>query len=298
MQQLDALGEMPEHLVGIYDIVHLRLFQVVVKDNDPGLLLRNMLKMLSELSDLLAYIHIRAFIYASSIFLIPHIFSSCPSFEVSLVNSDITHLRITFTDADIQYTEPGGHLQWAEYDMTSHTTIKAGPSLSSSALDAIPAFVQGFKKIEKHGRVGTQKYFFHFLYHFLYHIILQLSPFPNLQLPRRRILQILPDMLSPYNNSHQLIIPTKQLDPSPPRNLPHPPSKPYNHLPTPDLSTFSPTSTRHLPPHIRRARFENTRPATCRRQRLRRRREKWEQQRRRRIRRQVTRAYRSCKSRR
>ena len=48
MRYLDALGEIPSHLVGIYDIVQLRLFQVVVKDNDPGPLLRNMLKMLSE----------------------------------------------------------------------------------------------------------------------------------------------------------------------------------------------------------------------------------------------------------
>lgn len=47
MRHLDALGEIPEHLAGKYDIVQLRLFQVVVKDNDPGPLLRNMVKMLS-----------------------------------------------------------------------------------------------------------------------------------------------------------------------------------------------------------------------------------------------------------
>lgn len=53
------------------------------------------------------------------------------------------------------FIEPGGYLQWAEYDMTSRTTIKASPSLSSSALDAIPAFVQGFQKED--GRIGKQK---------------------------------------------------------------------------------------------------------------------------------------------
>ena len=58
MRHLDALGEIPEYLIGVYDIVHLRLFQVVVKDNDPGPLLRNVLKMLSESSNLLQmYIH-------------------------------------------------------------------------------------------------------------------------------------------------------------------------------------------------------------------------------------------------
>ena len=50
MRQLDALGEIPEHLAGMYDVVQLRLFQVVVKDNDPGPLLRNMLRMLSGCS--------------------------------------------------------------------------------------------------------------------------------------------------------------------------------------------------------------------------------------------------------
>lgn len=56
--------------------------------------------------------------------------------------------------------EPGGYIQWAEYDMTTQTIIKASPDLSSTALDAIPAFVQGLKK--KDERVGVQKYVFFF----------------------------------------------------------------------------------------------------------------------------------------
>lgn len=187
MRQLDALGEIPEHLFGIYDIVHLRLFQVVVKDNDPGPLLRNMLRMLSESSNLLVYIHTVAFTYAPSNALIPHNPPSCPSFNVSLVNNDSLRPHDTSINADIQYIEPGGYLQWAEYDMTSQTTIKADPSLSSSALEAVPAFVQGFKKMEEHGRVGTQKYLLHFPYHFLHHITLQLSPSPNLPPSRHGI---------------------------------------------------------------------------------------------------------------
>ena len=63
MQQLDALSEIPEHLVGMYDIVQLRLFQVVVKDNDPGPLLRNVLRMLSECSNLLMHIVTLPFVY-------------------------------------------------------------------------------------------------------------------------------------------------------------------------------------------------------------------------------------------
>lgn len=48
MRRLDALGEIPAELAGAYDVVQVRLFQVVVRDNDPGPLLRNVVGMLSE----------------------------------------------------------------------------------------------------------------------------------------------------------------------------------------------------------------------------------------------------------
>ena len=44
----DVFEGIPEHLVGRYDVVHIRTFAVIVRDNDPGPLLRNLLKMLSE----------------------------------------------------------------------------------------------------------------------------------------------------------------------------------------------------------------------------------------------------------
>ena len=44
----DILGNVPEHLVGRYDIVHLRTFAVVVRNNDPTGLLQNLIKMLSK----------------------------------------------------------------------------------------------------------------------------------------------------------------------------------------------------------------------------------------------------------
>lgn len=44
----DAFGDVPEHLVGRYDIVHIRTFAVIVRNNDPGSLLRNLIKMLSK----------------------------------------------------------------------------------------------------------------------------------------------------------------------------------------------------------------------------------------------------------
>ena len=143
MQRLDALGEIPEHLVGVYDIVQLRLFQVVVKDDDPGPLLRNMLKMLSGC---LFSLRVHAFR--------PSRTDSIPHFEPKAA----VFFSHTTSNANTQSVEPGGYLQWAEYDATSQTTIKASPTLSSSALDAVPAYVQEFKKKDKYGRVGIQKY--------------------------------------------------------------------------------------------------------------------------------------------
>ena len=44
----DILENVPEHLVGRYDIVHLRAFVIVVRNNDPTGVLRNLIKMLSR----------------------------------------------------------------------------------------------------------------------------------------------------------------------------------------------------------------------------------------------------------
>ena len=49
MSVLDAYGEISKDLEAKYDLIQLRLFQVVVKNNDPGPLLRNVMKMLSKL---------------------------------------------------------------------------------------------------------------------------------------------------------------------------------------------------------------------------------------------------------
>ena len=48
MRKLDAFATLPSDLVGKSDIVHLRLFIVLVKHNDPVPLLRNLIGMLSK----------------------------------------------------------------------------------------------------------------------------------------------------------------------------------------------------------------------------------------------------------
>ena len=44
---LDSLKEPPEELLEKYDFVHLRLFLIVVNENDPTPLLRHCMKLLS-----------------------------------------------------------------------------------------------------------------------------------------------------------------------------------------------------------------------------------------------------------
>lgn len=124
--------------------------------------------------------------------------------------------------------------------MTTHTTIKASPTLSTTALDAIPAFVQGFKK--RDGRVGVQKYVPPILS----------NPFtitpPPYRLPNRKP--------SPTN------LPPKppQLDPPPPPNLPYALPHPHNQHAPRDRPALPPLPTRHLPPHVRRAGGQDLRP--------------------------------------
>lgn len=48
MHKLDAFSPLPHDLLGKYDIVHLRLFIVLIKNNDPVPLLGNLIQMLSK----------------------------------------------------------------------------------------------------------------------------------------------------------------------------------------------------------------------------------------------------------
>ena len=46
---LDALGTIPDNLIGHYDIVHARLLTLALTTGNPGPLFRNLLSMLSTL---------------------------------------------------------------------------------------------------------------------------------------------------------------------------------------------------------------------------------------------------------
>ena len=47
LQQLDIFEPIPETLIGQYDIVHVRLFMLVIQNHDPGPMLENLVRLLS-----------------------------------------------------------------------------------------------------------------------------------------------------------------------------------------------------------------------------------------------------------
>ncbi|OCK76944.1 S-adenosyl-L-methionine-dependent methyltransferase [Lepidopterella palustris CBS 459.81] len=48
LKTLDATGPVPEELVGRYDVVHVALLTLVVKDGEPGVWIRNLMSMLEQ----------------------------------------------------------------------------------------------------------------------------------------------------------------------------------------------------------------------------------------------------------
>lgn len=85
----DCLAEPPTDLLKKYDIIHIQNFITLVKENDPEPLLRNVLKMLSEVALLMAH--------------------------------------VAYTDNTRSNSEPGGYLSWGEYDYQTWQT-KSLPS--------------------------------------------------------------------------------------------------------------------------------------------------------------------------
>ena len=55
MYQLDALKPIPEHLIGQYDVVHVRHMILVIKDSEIAPALLNLMKMISKLKAFLSF---------------------------------------------------------------------------------------------------------------------------------------------------------------------------------------------------------------------------------------------------
>lgn len=93
----DALTEIPEHLVGRYDIVHIRTFAIIVKNNNPRALLSNLIKMLRKSS-------------------IAHrIEKQC----AQVCTRSLVRGPFQSSFSDTHAAGPGSYLQWDETDLTT-----------------------------------------------------------------------------------------------------------------------------------------------------------------------------------
>ena len=98
------MNDPPAHLIGRYDVVHIRLFISLVTNNDSRSLLDHCCKLLSEL----------------------------PLLSWKLELSDCV-------------LEPGGYLQWEEFDIYSQEVIsvQGSPTEHTSALVASMTSIRG-----------------------------------------------------------------------------------------------------------------------------------------------------------
>ncbi|MCJ1225629.1 hypothetical protein MMC12_002278 [Toensbergia leucococca] len=95
--------EIPEDLVEQYDIVHVRLLILVVQNNSPVPVLRQLLKLLS---------------IGSSLFGVPK-------------------KNQSFTEFWSWPAEPGGYLQWGEIDLPNRRLVKTDSQNSSQSLEEL-----------------------------------------------------------------------------------------------------------------------------------------------------------------
>lgn len=102
LRHCDIKADIPEELVGVYDIVHIRHFIFVLLDDDLKPVLTNLIRLLSTL-----------------------LFKS---FSICLL------LRMLTT---VFFVEPGGYLQWGEPDIASFRIEKTNPGNKVDALSKL-----------------------------------------------------------------------------------------------------------------------------------------------------------------
>ena len=98
---LDSLAPLPDHLVGKYDVVHIGLLVMIIKNENPGPLMQNVIKMLSESP-------------------MGHNNRSSASFSWEFAFNLSFILRMLIKASIGRHrAEPGGYLQWDEVDVGS-----------------------------------------------------------------------------------------------------------------------------------------------------------------------------------
>lgn len=101
IESLDVFQDVPVRFLESYDVIHIRYFACVVRNNDPGAILQNVLRMLSEFPLLILFSQ-----------------GSCKP------------VNLLLTSATLIVIEPGGYLQWSEQDYESQEIVVAERSIN------------------------------------------------------------------------------------------------------------------------------------------------------------------------
>ena len=121
VRQWDVFSEVPRELFETFDVVVARDLVLLVQDNDPRLLLRNLLKLLSAYN-------------------LPH------------VRQQRSHGR-TFCSPVQRLTcvlEPGGYLQWGEWNAAETRIMRINRSASSIGMENVWAEHLAFQDMTSH----------------------------------------------------------------------------------------------------------------------------------------------------
>lgn len=106
LHTMDILSKIPDELVGAFDVAHIRMMVSIVQGGDPGPILAKAMTMLSERSS-----------------------RSIPSH--TLYSTLVLWLMLR------NHQEPGGYLQWDEFDLNSREAIAPRPRLSVTYTDEV-----------------------------------------------------------------------------------------------------------------------------------------------------------------
>ena len=107
LRELDILAPVPVDLLEKYDVINIRFLLVVVRDDDPGPILQNIIKMLSE--------------QTASLF----VERSC--YYIVLIAS---------------FVEPGGYIQWSELDVKAMNVASTATGTHHPAMEQLLGGIQ------------------------------------------------------------------------------------------------------------------------------------------------------------
>ena len=137
----DMLSEPPPSLLEAYDIIHVQLFITILRDGNPVPMLHNLMNMLSE-----SFLSKIQYVLMTVIYMVScdlKFDRSICSYESGKSNHLDQYIRPGMNNS--VFLEPGGHIQWVEWDVNTWeintweiTRVPSAHSQSNDELERLP----------------------------------------------------------------------------------------------------------------------------------------------------------------